>query len=245
MTIDWRTLVLQTVNFLVLIWLLQKFFWHPVAAIIAQRRAAAKNLLAEAEQKRGAAAAGLAGIEQTRAGFAKEREAILAAAQAEAARLRAASLQEAGRAAQVMEAAARARIEAERAAAEAAWRQRASRLAVEIAGRLAARLEGAAVRAAFLDWLLGQIEALPAAVRQGAAAGKEGFEAISAAPLAAAEQERCARLIAQAFGGNPRVAFKTDPALIAGLELRGANLLVRNSWRADLDQILQDIAHEP
>ena len=39
MTIDWWTLGIQTVNVVILIWLLGRFFWRPVAAMIEQRRA--------------------------------------------------------------------------------------------------------------------------------------------------------------------------------------------------------------
>src|ERR1700690_4371000 len=78
MIIDWWTLGLQTVNFLVLVWLLKRFFWRPVAVMIEQRRATAQRALAEADEKRSQATAALAEIEQTRAGFAQEREAILA-----------------------------------------------------------------------------------------------------------------------------------------------------------------------
>ena len=70
MTIDWWTLGLQTVNVLILVWLLGRFFWRPVAAMIEQRRAAAQRMLAEAEAKRAQATAALAEIERTRAGFA-------------------------------------------------------------------------------------------------------------------------------------------------------------------------------
>ena len=43
MTIDWWTLGLQTINVLILIWLLAHFFWRPVAGMIEQRRAAAQT----------------------------------------------------------------------------------------------------------------------------------------------------------------------------------------------------------
>ena len=36
--------------------------------------------------------------------------------------------------------------------------------------------------------------------------------------------------------------FAVDPNLIAGLELRGAHLLVGNNWRADLDRLKREIA---
>ena len=49
MHLDLWTMALQTVNVLVLVWLLQHFLFRPVAGIIAARRAAADRLLADAE----------------------------------------------------------------------------------------------------------------------------------------------------------------------------------------------------
>src|SRR5450432_3984776 len=107
MTIDWWTLGIQTVNVLILVWLLGRFFWRPVAAMIEQRRAAA----------RGQATAALAEIERTRAGFAQEREAILAAAHDAAERAREARLAEAAKEAASLEAAARGAMAKEKEAA--------------------------------------------------------------------------------------------------------------------------------
>jgi F-type H+-transporting ATPase subunit b len=244
MTIDWWTLGIQTVNVVILVWLLGRFFWRPVAAMIEHRRAAAQHTLAEAEAKRTEATAALAEIERTRAGFAHEREAILAAAHESAERARAARLEEAAKEAASLQVAAKAAIEKEKEAADEAWAERASRLAVEIAERLAARLDGPAVRATFLDWLLKEIRTLPDSARQAVAANGVGLEAISATPLDPADQERYRELIGEAFGAHPQIAFKADPVLIAGLELHGPHLVVSNSWRADLTQILADLTHD-
>ena len=92
MTIDWWTLGLQAVNVLILIWLLARFFWKPVAGMIAARRDEVAKTLAEAEAKRAEATAAAAEIEKTRAGFAGEREAVLAAARDAAEKDRAAEL---------------------------------------------------------------------------------------------------------------------------------------------------------
>lgn len=243
MTIDWWTLGLQTVNIAILVWLLGRFFWRPVAAMIEQRRATTQASLTDAETLRAEAAAALAGIARTRAGFAAERDAILAAAQDAAAAAGKARLAEAAVAAAALEEAAKARIAQERADAEKAWARRAEALATDMAGRLAARLDGAAVRAAFLDWLVQGLRAQPEAVRQAAAAADAGLEATTATPLDPAEQDRCRALIGEALGGQPEIAFKVDPALIAGLELRGPHLEVGNSWRADLARIQKELAH--
>ena len=126
MTIDWWTLGIQAVNVLILIWLLARFFWRPVAAMIEQRRATAQQILAEAETKRSQATDALAEIERTRAGFDREREAIIAAAHEAAEQARAALLASAAKEAAALEASARTAIEKERDAAEAAWAERAN-----------------------------------------------------------------------------------------------------------------------
>jgi F-type H+-transporting ATPase subunit b len=244
MTIDWWTLGLQTVNVAVLVWLLGRFFWRPMADMIEQRRVAAQRTLADAQAKRDEAAAALADIENTRAGFDRERQAILAAARESAEQARAAILAGAAKEAAVLERAATAALAQEREAAAKAWTERASRLAVEIAQRLAARLNGPAVREAFLDWLLKELQKLPAPARRAMTADDVTLKAASATPLEPADQERYRARIGEALGAQPRIAFNTDPALIAGLELRGPHLVVSNSWRADLTEILADITHD-
>ena len=86
---------------------------------------------------------------------------------------------------------------------------------------------------------------MPGPARQAAAAEEGGFEAVSAEELAPDEQERTRGLIAEAFGAQPRMTFRTDPSLIAGIELHGPHFVLSNSWRADLRQILKDIHHVP
>ena len=37
------------------------------------------------------------------------------------------------------------------------------------------------------------------------------------------------------------VAFRSDPALIAGIELHGRNTIIRNNWQADLERIREEL----
>jgi F-type H+-transporting ATPase subunit b len=242
MKIDWWTLGLQTVNVLILIWLLARFFWRPLAAMIAQRRTAAELMLTQAEEKRAQADAALAAAVQARAGFAQERDAILAAARTAAAQARTAVIEAAAREAAALGEAAKGAIARDQAATEAEWADHASRLAVEIAGRLAGRLHGSTVHQAFLNWLTAEIGALPAASRK-AAVGSE-IEVITAEALSPEDQAQARQRIAGSFGGELRISFGIDAGLIAGFELRGAGVVLRNSWRADLEQIQQELSHE-
>lgn len=240
MRIDFWTLALQTVNVLILIWLLQKFFWRPVAAIIAQRRAATQAMLAQAEQARQAAEAERASIEQTRAGFAQERAAILAAAQEEAVRIRQAAAAAAATAAQKLEAETRARLTAEQQEAQAKLQTQAVELAVQIAGKLVSRLDAPAIRAAFLDGVIAELAAQPEALRQDIT----DLIITSPAPLPPGEQQATTQRLAALFGPALKVTFQTDPALLAGLELQGGHLRLANSWRADLARIREELTHD-
>lgn len=245
MTINWWTLGFQTTNVLILVWLLQRFFWRPIAAMIEQRRSATEKALADAKAAGDKAAAALADVAATRAGFAKEHDAILADAHTAADKVSKATLDAATKDAAAHTAAAQAAIATEHVAAEAAWSDRASQLAVQIAGRLAGRLQGSAVDTAFLDWLLSSIRALPEQARHAATDAPGGIEAVSAHPLEAAEQDRYRCMIAEAFGTKLDLTFRADPALIAGVELHGPHFALGNSWRADLHEILKDIKRAP
>ena len=244
MTIDWWTLGIQAVNVIILVWLLARFFWRPVAAMIEQRRATARQIMTEAETKLRQATDALAEIAQTRAGFEEEREAIIAAAHEAAEQGRKALLASAEKEAAALLVSARTAIEKEQSTAERAWAERANRLAVEIAGHLVARLDGAAVSTVFLDLLLREIQNLPDPARNAVVANGATLEAISAHPIEPVDQERYRTLIGNAFGVRPQISFKVDPALIAGLELHGPHLVINNSWRADLAKILTDLAHD-
>jgi F-type H+-transporting ATPase subunit b len=244
MKIDWWTLGIQTVNVAILVWLLKRFFWRPVATMIAQRRTTTQNSLAETEEKRNQATAALAEIEKTRAGLTQEGEKLLVAAHDAGEQARSVRMAEAEKDAAKLVAVAKAAIEKDSAATEKAWAERSALLAIEIAARLARRLNDTSVRATFLDWLLDEIRTLPDTERQAAVTADAALEAVSATALDPAEQERCGALIGKAFGARLRIVFKVDPALIAGLELHGPHFTLNNSWRADLAQILAGIRHD-
>jgi F-type H+-transporting ATPase subunit b len=241
MKIDWWTLGFQTVNVLVLMLLLRHFFWAPMSAMIARRQAAAAELQTVSAKQQADGDAAQAEIVKTRAGFAAERDAILASAHGEAERTRAALLDQAKIQVAALEAAARATIEAERAAMQHQSQIKSGTFGIDIARRLAGRLDGAAVHEAFLGWLVKAIAALPHAARQAAAAQPAPIEAISATTLTSEEQGSATTLIGKAFGQTVKLAFSVDPALIAGLELRAGHLVVSNSWRADLESVKEGV----
>lgn len=241
MNIDWWTLGFQLINLLVLVWLLSRFFWRPVAAIIAQRQASVDKALADAAEQRQAAEAEHTKIAETRASFAEERRKIIEEARQEADTLAKQRLDAASAEIEAMKKAASAAIAREGAETRAQWAQNAGKLAADIAKNLLDGLESPAVRQRFADRLLEQIAAMPENERADIADSAENLEAVTASALSADEQKALSARLAHAIGAKRPISFSTDPGLIAGLELRGPHVQVRNSWRGDIETILDGI----
>ena len=151
MKIDWWTLGIEAVNVAVLVWLLARFFWRPVAAMIAQRRTAAAKELADATAKRAEADKALAEIAGTRAGLAKERETMLAAAASDADKERAARLAKTAKEIEALRVAAEAAIAKEKEAAASTWREESTASACTSCAAAATPATSCAARAAASD----------------------------------------------------------------------------------------------
>lgn len=247
MRIDWWTLALQTVNVLVLIWILARFFFRPIMDIVAKRQEQANKLLADAAHARQEAADVRADADKARAKIAAERERLMAeardAAQIEKQNLVAQSSQEIAK----LHGEAEAAIARDRAAAEEAIIDRASKLAVDIAQRLLARFPHQYILCAFIDEICREVRALSSEARKNlasAAATGHPIEILTAAPLSSGETEHVRGALKEAFGVDLPFAFRSDPAIISGIELKGQNTIIRNSWRADLDRIRQELSRD-
>lgn len=240
MRIDWWTLGLQTINVLVLIWLLRRFLFQPVKAMIEARRTAALRVLDEAEGARAKARDDLAGLEARRREFQAEGATILAAAHAAAAKERQAMLDQAREEAARLRAEARATLEREGDARRRALEAQAGELAVTMARRLLDLLPPAPVTAALLDGLAEDIGRLPEEARRTLAAAGP-VTVTTAVPLPAEAQAAWQARVAGLLGAGIALEFRYDPSLIAGAELRGPHMLLRRHWRADLERLAQSL----
>jgi F-type H+-transporting ATPase subunit b len=238
MHFDWSTLVLQTVNVLVLLWLLRRFLFRPVVAIIAERKNAAEKLLADAAAARDRALAATEQAAQQEKALAADSDRIMADARAAAETDRAALLERAKtEATQVLDA-VQVSVDQERGQARRELEVEARHLAVAIASRLLGRVPAQAVNAALLE----SLGALSADEWHALAGPGQTLEVVTATALDAATQAGCTEIVRQRLGCAVR--FGTDPSLIAGLELRGPHARLENNWRADLDRIAEELSQD-
>jgi F-type H+-transporting ATPase subunit b len=244
MHINWWTLAFQTVNVLILIWILSRFFFRPVAEIVAKRQEATNKLLADAAVARQEATKLRTDTDNARAELGAEREKLIEqarkAAQVEKASLLAQSSEEIAK----LRSEAEAAIAREKAAAEQSILARASELSVEIARRLLTRLPSTSSLTIFVDGLCQQVRGLPAEAKESflATAATDGpCEVITAAPLSKDEMAQVRQRLTEAFGKDISVDFRSDPALLAGIELHSPKTIVRNTWQADLERIRAEL----
>jgi len=244
MHIDWWTLALQTVNVLVLIWILARFFFRPVVNIVAKRQEEANRVLAEAAADRRQAADARADADKARAQFSVERDRLIAEARTEAMKEKANLLGQASQDIAKLRSDAEVAIARDRAAARQAIIARASDLSVDIAQRLLGRLASEIALSAFLDGLCQELRTLSPEARESftsASPAGHAVEVVTAAPLSETAAGQVRDTLAAAFGSELPFVFRTDPALIAGIEIHSRNTIIRNSWQGHLDRIRQEL----
>jgi F-type H+-transporting ATPase subunit b len=249
MQIDWWTLALQTANVLILIWLLARFLLRPVTEIVARRQDEANKLLADAADARRRADEARVDVKREQAEIAVGRDKVIGDAHAAAETERAALLARTNQEMTRLRAEADAAIFRDRIAMEKTLIDHARALSIDIARRLLSRVGPAASVDVFLAGLCEQVRALSPQERdafvqipQG-----DGVEIVTAAPLGPDMIEQVRHAVTEALGGKPVLVFRSDPGVIAGIELHSPHAVIRNSWRNDLEHIREELnrADEP
>lgn len=241
MTLDWWGLGIQAINVLILVWLLGRVFWRPVAGAIIRRQEAAQAMLDKGKTAQAKADAALAEVVVARAGISAERDAILAQASATADKVAKTALKQAQAKADSLIAAARTAIDRDKNTARTENATKAAELSVEIATRLLGRFNTAEVQATFLAQLVAAIADMSASDRAALTAATDGTEIVTPTAPENVKRAKIEQAVKEALGGTPSLRFVTDPDLIAGLELRSAHFVLHNSWQADLETILKEV----
>jgi F-type H+-transporting ATPase subunit b len=233
MEFDLTTFILEVINFLVLVWLLKRFFYRPVLAVIEARQAATAKMIADAEALRRAAEALKTEYTTRLADIDKERAAARSKLDEEIAAERTKRLA----ALETELAAERKRREAldarERSEREAALERQAAQLAARFATRLLERLAGPELNAKLVDLALSDLEALSSAELEALRAALRdpgaSIKVVSAFPLDEARRAAFTHALNRLADRVLKIEFDDDAVLKAGVcIMAGAWVLMAN-----------------
>ncbi len=235
MSFSWTTFALQAVNFLVLVWLLKRFLFKPVGAIVAERKMEIARVQAEAETARQSAEEARKEFESRQAQIAAERQGIIDHARTQLANERGRMLEAARADIEKLKAAASKRVEEERGTASRELFERSIQIAVGLAQRLLQQFSAPGLEELFLERALDHLDHLSAADRAALISefGRDGAQLIvtTAYPLSPAGESKWRATLSERLGEHSQIMFVTDKDLIAGAELKFPHAILHFSWR--------------
>ena len=242
MNFSWWTFALQAVNFLILIWLLRRFLFKPVSAIVARRKEEIARGMTEASAEKQKALSMQHDLQAQLAAIEAERRKAIEEQRAQLAGERMKTLDEARAEAGKIRNQAAARLGEERAAATQELFAQTIELAVKLAERLLRELASTSLDHAFLTRVLDYLDHLPAQERAALVShlGEASVVVTTAHPLDALEEAEWREQLAKRIGAEA-MQFNTDPALIAGAEITFPNAILRFNWRDSLATAVKEI----
>lgn len=220
MLFDWFTLAAQIVNFLVLVWLLNRFLWTKLVRAIDDRENRVAARLTDADQKNKQAEQRLAEV-KTRAGdLERERREVLASAQREADELRLEMMQRAREDVRRKETTWREDLEREKGAFLDDLRQRMALEVLTIVQRTLGDLACSDLQHCATEVFLEKLRAADqSTICDLAAAGH--LTVMSANPLSDDMRSRISGTLAERLRNPVPLEFACSPSMTWGIELRG------------------------
>jgi F-type H+-transporting ATPase subunit b len=238
MQISLWNLGLQTVNFLVLVFLLRRFLYQPVLAIIDERKQKVARELQVADQAKAEAAALRQQYQDKLESLEDEKQQILRAAQQQA-ESDAASLRKATES-QLDELRSRqsSLLIREREEAERALTSHALNIGLKLAEKLL--LDEAIVRdpLSSLQTVLRRLDALPLSERERLLSSliQQGAELVSVQAVSDVERVELQTKLSSWAGQSIALATRIDPSLVVGVEWRVGYLSFALHLRAGLEK---------
>jgi len=223
MQLDWTTFILEILNFLVLIWILQRFLYRPVLDLLAARQQKIGEQSAEAQTMRDEAETLRRQYESRLADWRQERENSRRQLTEELALLKTQEMANIKQALAGEEEKMRVRNATLLAAREAELLRSATGQAYDEAAAMLKRLASKELTEAIAGLFLEDLAALPENERNALSkAGKAlpenaSITVVSAHPLDTATRSAIAAGLSAAAGQTLQAAFAEDPLLIAGL----------------------------
>jgi F-type H+-transporting ATPase subunit b len=238
---SWTTFTLQVINFLVLIWLLTRFLYRPIARVLAERKATSERVTAQAQEVKAQAEAMRERYESRLADWQREKDALKNDLDAELSALRVrkraelqATLEQERQQAQIME-------DAHLRELERRVRERIAASGTEFCSRLLSRIAGPEVEARLVDVAMADLRSLPQSRLNGIAKSLDSREAIRVTTRYQLNESARALLTAtlsSLLGRNVSPVFEQNDDVISGLRINVGTV----SLEADLADELRFFA---
>lgn len=223
MQIDWLTVAAQIVNFLVLVWLLQRFLYRPITRAMARREERIESRLSEAKAAREEVEAEAGRLREQQRTLEANREKMLSEARQEADALRARLEDDIRKEMEARHKTWQDHLEDEKEAFASRLRQRAGHQVIDIVGRVLRDYAGSDLAGQVAGTFADRLAALDADARdklQRAAERAEGSARVeSSIALKPGARSQITRAIHACVARDIEVDYHEDTDLLLGLRL--------------------------
>jgi F-type H+-transporting ATPase subunit b len=241
--LNWSTFILEIVNFLVLVWILQRFFYKPVLEIIARRRSQIEESLQEARNERQQAERLQQLYEGRLSEWEKEKQAARMNLErdldAERARRLAEIKTEIGRERQKAQAVAEQEQERQARLLE----QQAIAMASSFGSRMLSRIAGPELERQLVEAALQDLRALPdhqrEQLRQAWGSDDGPLTVTTAYNLEDSLRSALETTIGELVGNAVTCSYHEDRALIAGVRVAWGPWVLRANIQDDLKSLTE------
>jgi len=243
MNFSWWTFALQAANFLILVWLLQRFLFKPVKAIVARRKEEIARALSEASAEKESAERLKQEIEAERTQIGAERQKMIDEARVQLSAERQKIIEDARDEGEKIRKQTSKRLDEERAVAASELFERTVALATNLAERLLRELAGSSMEQPFLGSVIAYLDQLPAQERTKLLppSGDGTLLVTTAHPLGVPEQSQWREQLAKRLRADLGIKFSADPGLIAGTVITFPHAILRFNWRDSLTAALKEL----
>ena len=223
MQIDWLTVAAQIVNFLVLVWLLQRFLYRPITGAMARREARIEERLSDAKTRRREAEEEAENLRKTRAELEDSRQEMLEEARVEANDLRKRLEQDIRDEVEQKRANWHDTLEEERADFVRDMQRKAGHRVLDISARLVADFTSGGLDDQSAKGFIAKLKDLDTATckKMTAAADSADGPALveTATAFDAAARRRITRAIHEQFETDIEVEYREDEEVLLGVRL--------------------------
>lgn len=245
MQVNWFTFIAQIINFLILVWLLQRFLYGPITKAMQQRQQNIKETLDQAEEKRQQAQQEAAKYHQQIEELATQREQTLAQVKQETEQERQALLRQVRQEVEEIQSRWYQAVEIERQAFLQNLRRRTAEEINTVVRRTLADLANTELEEQIVDVFLERLQQLEpkalAEIVQSIGQGRN-ITIKSAFDLSPAKRQKIIELIEQQIAPEANIQFKTAEDLVCGIHLTAANQEITWSFASYLQTLEESLS---